>query len=350
MKLDYTLTSPEDRNELVKQVLEETPEPTAAYLENLADYLILCMEKQEKREKKILTENRMATVNKRETSYEGLVSQLENGEDGIYNMIQNDKNALFKPKIEITQQDLIDIPELKEWRDAIDMWEEKLKYVEGRDAYVIKKMLIDMRKDQYLIKMAYKTPVGISKSNGVAPHYIHLDDTTHSFDADGQPIPEGFSLMRPDVISALLCNYSKLIENSYEDFEGDTKYIMMALDDLINVSLQDEPVYLLILEMKIDGAQNNAIQQAIQEQFGIRHSVEYISALWRKKIPNLIASAAVDQYLDYYYLNIEKGKYKKCNRCGQVKLANKKYFSKNSASKDGFYSICKKCRTIKKGD
>ena len=87
MKLDYTLTSPEDRNELVKQVLEETPEPTAAYLENLADYLILCMEKQEKREKKILTENRMATVNKRETSYEGLVSQLENGEDGIYNMI-----------------------------------------------------------------------------------------------------------------------------------------------------------------------------------------------------------------------------------------------------------------------
>ena len=87
MKLDYTLTSPEDRNELVKQVLEETPEPTSTYLENLADYLILCMEKQEKREKKILTENRMATVNKRETSYEGLVSQLENGEDGIYNMI-----------------------------------------------------------------------------------------------------------------------------------------------------------------------------------------------------------------------------------------------------------------------
>lgn len=349
MKLDYTLTSPEDRNELVKQVLEETPDPTSTYLENLADYLILCMEKQEKREKKILTENRMATVNKRETSYEGLVSQLENGEDGIYNMIQNDKNALFRPKIEITQQDLEDIPELKEWRDAINVWEEKLKHTEGRDAYVIKKMLIEMRKDQYLIKMAYKTPVGLNKSNGIAPHYLHLDDTTHSFDENGQPIPEGVSLMNPKVISALLCDYSKLIEDSYENFEGDTKYIMMALDDLIDIALKDEPIYLTILEMKIDGAPNNIIQQAIQEQFGVRHSVEYISALWRKKIPNLIASAAVDQYLDYYYLNIEKGQYKKCNRCGQIKLANKKYFSKNSASKDGFYSICKNCRNTKKG-
>jgi hypothetical protein len=32
------------------------------------------MEKQEKKEKKLLTDNRMVTVNKRETSFEGLVS------------------------------------------------------------------------------------------------------------------------------------------------------------------------------------------------------------------------------------------------------------------------------------
>ena len=41
------------------------------------------MEKQERKERKILTDNRMTTVNKRETSFEGLVSQFENGEDGI---------------------------------------------------------------------------------------------------------------------------------------------------------------------------------------------------------------------------------------------------------------------------
>ena len=33
----------------------------------------------------------MVTINKRETSFEGLVGKFETGEDGIYNMIINDK-------------------------------------------------------------------------------------------------------------------------------------------------------------------------------------------------------------------------------------------------------------------
>ena len=77
------------------------------------------------------------------------------------------------------------------------------------------------------------------------------------------------------------------------------------------------------------------------DEFGITHSLEYISSLWRKKIPNLIASVAEDDILDWHYLNVEKGKYKRCSRCGQIKLAHNKYFSKNKTSKDGFYSICK---------
>jgi len=91
IKLDYTLNTPEERNDLVSRLLAETPEVSDKYLEVLSDYLIFCMEKQEKKEKKILTENRLMTVNKRETSFEGLVSQLENGEDGIYNIITENK-------------------------------------------------------------------------------------------------------------------------------------------------------------------------------------------------------------------------------------------------------------------
>jgi hypothetical protein len=74
LKLDYTLESPEERKQLVEKILEENPNPSEAYLETLADYLVLCMEKQERKERRLLTENRMATVNKRETSFEGLVS------------------------------------------------------------------------------------------------------------------------------------------------------------------------------------------------------------------------------------------------------------------------------------
>ena len=113
IKLDYTLQTPEERKELVEKILEETPEPSDRYLEILADYLVLAMEKQERKEKKILTENRMATVNKRETSFEGLVSQFENGEDGIYNLVTEDKNQIFQHKVEITEKDLEEIPFLK---------------------------------------------------------------------------------------------------------------------------------------------------------------------------------------------------------------------------------------------
>jgi len=113
IKLDYTLTSPEERNELVKKILEENPNPNEKYLEILTDYLIFAMEKEEKRERKILTDNRMTTVNKRETSFEGLVSQLENGEDGIYNLITENKNIIFQPKKEITKKDLEEIKELR---------------------------------------------------------------------------------------------------------------------------------------------------------------------------------------------------------------------------------------------
>ena len=113
IKLDYTLETPEERVALVNKILEENPEPNEKYLEILADYLILCMEKKKKKERKILTENRLMTVNKREISYEGLVSQLENGEDGIYNLINDNKNQIFQPKVTITKKDLEDIQPLR---------------------------------------------------------------------------------------------------------------------------------------------------------------------------------------------------------------------------------------------
>ena len=121
IKLDYTIQSPEERNELVKKILEETPEPSERYLEILADYLILCMEKQEKKEKKIITDNRLATINKREMSFEGLVSQFENGEDGVYNLITKNKNIIFQPKVTITKKDLEEIQSLRQLREAIDI-------------------------------------------------------------------------------------------------------------------------------------------------------------------------------------------------------------------------------------
>ena len=304
------------------------------------------MEKQERKEKKILTDNRLITVNRRETSFEGLVSQFENGEDGIYNLITNDKHTIFKPKISITKQDIEDIPLLKQLKHTIDIWENELKTANGREAYIIKKALIEMRKEQYIIKNAYKTPINTMKlihSKAVIP----LDDKTCIFDDDGYPIPDGVSLLDPRVCAAVLQNYSKLKEDSWDCFDSDMWYLVQDFDLLADKALAPYPLYYRLVEYKIDGKSNLEIQQLLQEEFGIKHSIEYISSLWCNKIPKLIASAAEDQWLNWYYLNKEKGKYKKCSHCGQIKLAHNKYFSRNKTSRDGFYSICKECRNKK---
>ena len=347
LKLDYTLETPEERNELVTKILEQMPEPPSErYLEIMADYLTLCMEKQEKKERKILTDNRMSTVNKREMSFEGLVSQFENGEDGIYNLVKEDKNQIFQHKIEITPEDIENIPFLKQVTEAINYWEQKLKTCSGRDAYIAKQAIIDLRKERYIIKNAYLKPITLMKhAHGSA--YVPLD-TEEWVAEDGTPQWKGLSLLNPEVCSAVLCNYSKLRAAGEGNFISDTWYFMEDFDKACDRALKPFPLYERLVELKIDGKQNTEIQNILQVEFGIHHSIEYISSLWRNKIPKLIANQYEADFLDWWYFEKEKGKYKKCTRCGQIKLAHNKYFSKNKTSKDGFYSICKSCRNAKK--
>ena len=75
--------------------------------------------KEEKKEHKYLTDNRLITINRRETSFEGLAEKFENGEDGIYNLITNDKNMIFQHKQEITADDIENVPGLKDLREAM---------------------------------------------------------------------------------------------------------------------------------------------------------------------------------------------------------------------------------------
>ena len=289
----------------------------------------------------------MVTINRRETSLEGLVSQFENGEDGIYNLITNDKNIIFKPKISITEKDLEDIPELTQIREAIAVWESALQKAEGHDAYVAKTAIIDLRKDQYIIKDAYRKPVNL-QGFMVSKAPLKLDgEITINNDEDKTLSSSGITLIDTKVVTQILCNYSKLKEEGYGKFDNNTWYLMEDFDDVCARALKEYPLYEKIVELKIDRKQNIEIQNALLEEFGIKHSVEYISSLWRKKIPTLIASQAEDDFLSWYYLNEEKGKYKRCSRCGQIKLAHNKYFSKNKTSKDKFYSICKCCRNSK---
>ena len=350
IKLDYSLQNPVDRVNLVNKIIEVTPKEkmTENYKEILADYIIFAMDKDEKKKKEILTDNRMITINKRETSYQGLTEKFENGEDGVFNLITEDKNMLLDNKIAISEEDIQKIPPLKQLREAIETIKKQEEKASGKKKYLLKKQIIEMSQEQYLLRDDYtRGPVSASNVKSLTrtliPEKIQFDEKNEPYCEDGQ-----FSFFDYKHISALLCNYEALKIESHGHYEGDIWYILQDLDDLINQTLKnDYPMFYDLLFYKIDGLSNAEIQEKIEKNYGILHTPEYLSALWRKKIPKLLAEQAKKNYLEWYYMNKEYGKWKRCSRCGEIKLAHNLFFSKNNTSKDGWYSICKDCRNSK---
>lgn len=351
IRMDFSLVTPQERIKKVEEIIANTPSErlTSYYLEKLADYIIFAMDKEERKKKKILTDNRMITVNKRETSFEGLVGKLENGEDGIYNIMTNDKNIIFTPKVSITEEDIKTIPGLKELREEIAKVEEQCKTARGKRAFLLKKQLISMRQDQYALKDVYRKPVYVMN---ITKSLSNLDISEEvGLDENQEVVSTGLiNFYNPKHISALLCNYSQIKEDCWDKFNSDIKWMMEDLDALVDSTLKMRfPLYYDLVIYKIDGKSNAEIQEILNEDYGIKHSVEYLSSLWRNKIPKMLADKAADDWLVFHYTNEEYGHWKKCGRCGQVKLAHNHFFSKNNTSKDGLYSICKCCRNKKKG-
>ena len=340
--LDYTLKTEEERVKKVEEIIANTPSEklTSYYLNKLTEYILEARNKKERLENSIITQNHKIVMDRREVSFEGLVSKLENGEDGIYAMIANDKNIIFSPKIEITAEDLIEIPGMQELTDEIKRLEKLAEGATGRRAYSFKKQIIDMYKDRYVLRAAYRKPIHFTN---IKKSFSRLDLTEKIFidENDNVQSTSFINLFTPEHISLLLCNYSRIKQESWSNFESDIRWLMEDLDNLIEHTFEDYPLYKDLIIYKIDGKSNLEIQDKLAIDHGIRHSVEYISALWRNKIPKMIAETAVKEWLIWHYTFEERGNWKRCSKCGQIKLAHNKFFSKNNTAKDGYYSICK---------
>jgi hypothetical protein len=341
MQLDYSIQSPQERLKLVNEILDslESP-PTEAYLETLSNYLIFCMEKEEKKQKKILTQNRNVTIEKRETT------SLDAGflDD---NLITNDKNIIFRPKVSITEKDLREIPLLRQLRQEISNWEKITKLATGKNLYRMKKALIEMRKDQYIIKEAYQKPMAALSLTRTRK--IILIPSNEYLDPQGNLKYEGASLCNPKVVSFIIANYSHLKEDSWDKFEGDLWYLMQDFDTLASEALRPYPMYERVLQMKIDGMENTDIKDLIEIEFGEKHTVEFYSTIFRKKIPYILTKYAQEQTALHLAKWDKNLRHKTCRICGKTLPVLNIFFT---IVNDNPRTICKNCRRggIKNGD
>lgn len=130
-------------------------------------------------------------------------------------------------------------------------------------------------------------------------------------------------------IKALLQLYK---ESEVYDFQSDLGCMFQDLETVLKeVELTDKQEELL--HMWKNGM---AIKNIAKELGKDRKSVESMLNTIIKKI-TMVYEEKIE---DIYYLNIRKGEYKRCSKCGEVKLVNK--FNKNG--KQGLMPMCKKCR------
>lgn len=348
LKLDYiNLKTPQERIELVNKILAETPpeEQTQFSLSKLSDYIIdATLPKAHTRQKSIITPNKYSTIVRREKSFEGLADQLESGEDGIYGMITEDKNIIFTARSPITQEDIDTVPGLKQLKDEIDKLEAQIPYTYGKKLFALKKQLIEMHQDQYVLKGAYKKPIysiNLIKTLG----HIDLSEEV-SINSKGDPEAIGFlSFFNPKHILILLQNYSRLKQDSYSDFLGDVKWMIMDLENLIDTHLKyQDPILFEVLVRKIDKMSNVDIQSLLLEKYNKSYNPISITNIWTQTIPKKLAQAAREEYILWYYSQIEYGYWRRCSICHEIKLVHPYFYARDSYSSDGFAKMCKKCK------
>ena len=208
--LDPELQTPEERTEYIKKLVAAAdPEQlTPRICTAMSEYILYKINKEERKQKNILTSNRMVTVNKREMSFEGLISKFENGEDGIYGMIANDKNIIFTPKISITPEDVEEIPGMKELQKAIAEVEEAAKKATGHKKYLLIRQSIEMKKEQYILRASYRRPIYFLNCTRSFPK-IELQDKITVLDDGTLDIQGTFSLLNPDHIMFLTGLFAK---------------------------------------------------------------------------------------------------------------------------------------------
>lgn len=124
------------------------------------------------------------------------------------------------------------------------------------------------------------------------------------------------------------------IKKGKNDFQNDLSCILYDLEKLIEKCDFNETHY-TILDMLQNGLEPDAIGKVLGKS---RQNIKrYMDTIIGK-----IMNEYEKQYTDWYYLNKVKGTYKKCCRCGEIKLVQEFDVDKNL--KSGIKSACKECR------
>ena len=230
-----------------------------------------------------------------------------------------------------------------------------------RDYTRNKNLLIELRRQQYTLRDSYKVSI-VKKPYTMAPP---LEETSINFGTEiavkplGLYEPSLFQLM-PDPtalseedLSAISRRLAPSNAPYIFDFENEN-HVRELFDIYYDIEDEDfrktfefyrakanlTEAQNLILEAKMAGKTNEEINKELGDQ---KVAVNYISSIYRKKLP-LLFSEAARRHREEAENIFFKENFKTCKKCGKTYLRSPDFFVRNRKSSDGLVGVCKECQ------
>ena len=309
-----------------KDKSQYTESNIASALEMIANYILAVDEKDKGINYKIYTSEELFNRACREYNVINSVAKANGGLDMNYGekiieafpIFQLPKNFKKVKDLKIEKKDLEKYPPMKDYTDFYEYLKEESKRLWNTKGLSkedmvrrskIKKVLPEIKKDIIEVKKQLQMPIiwkAPLKDNGGAD-YDELD------------------MFDKNVIKMLLQIHKQI------DLQNDLSCILVDLDNLINNVEFTERQY-EVLELW----RNGLTIENISKELYVKENT--VSITLDRAIDSIVKQYE-KEYEEWYYLNIRKGTYKKCSKCGEVKLISQ--FSKNGNRLRG---NCKDCK------
>ena len=236
----------------------------------------------------------------------------------------------------------------------------------ARDYTRNKQLLIELRRQQYTLRDSYRVSV-VKKPFTMAPP-LEPNEIEFGSEIGVKPLglyKEGLFQLEPDPyilsekdLEALSARLNNLLSTPYIfDFE-DENHVRELFD--IYLDIEDPafrktfefyrnkagltPAQNIVLDGKMKGKTNEEINEELGED---AVAVNYISSIYRKRIPHLFSEAARRHREEVENIFFREN-FKVCKRCGRTFLRNEEYFVRNRKNSDGLSGVCKECQKEKR--
>lgn len=356
MKLDYSLKTAGERRDFAQGVVDEGmgashPDLSVQDLSYLADYMLFVNDSgttkgERAQEYPIETRNRSVTHSSRLVSYEDVTST---GSEFAYGYVPTPDTGVVRGT-PIADVDLDEVPGMRDKAEFIASLEDKLPHATGRRKYDLKSQIIAAYKDQHAMRSSWNgEPLRTSRQSAHVkmPRVPHMPPSDVVVDDEGFPhaAPGSVSLLEPEHVAAMLDAFADTIVSTGAAMDSEVSLAVMDLVSLVERALKEaHPELYEVVLLKVLRYTNEEIAVHIRQKYGIDHNPGYYSTLWKRRIPKMVARRAQEEYIMRHHDEMGFSNWKICPRCGRALLAHPAFFSKNT-SKDGYYSICRSCRS-----